>query len=164
SRDRTDGAPSTHATGDWWGGRCGLCEDGARGNGGCGVSDDLRVPAPGVPRPDDWRGDPARGLCEPGAFPVTRAPEAEMYQRRPWTMRQYAGFGTAQATNTRFRALLDAGQTGLSTAFDLPTQMGYDSDHAMASGEVGRVGVAIDTVDDLEILFQGIPLDRVTTS
>ena len=117
-----------------------------------------------MPRPADWGGDPARDLGEPGAFPFTRGPYAEMYTRRPWTMRQYAGFGTASATNLRFRALLDAGQTGLSTAFDLPTQMGYDSDHPMAAGEVGRVGVAIDTVDDLRALFDGIPLDRVSTS
>jgi methylmalonyl-CoA mutase N-terminal domain/subunit len=87
-----------------------------------------------------------------------------MYTGRLWTMRQYAGFGTAEETNQRFRLLLDAGQTGLSTAFDLPTQMGYDSDHEMATGEVGRVGVAIDTVDDLALLFDGIPLDRVSTS
>ena len=87
-----------------------------------------------------------------------------MYTGRLWTMRQYAGFGTADDTNRRFRALLAAGQTGLSTAFDLPTQMGYDSDHPMAAGEVGRVGVAIDTVDDLAALFQGIPLDTVSTS
>jgi methylmalonyl-CoA mutase N-terminal domain/subunit len=87
-----------------------------------------------------------------------------MYTSRLWTMRQYAGFGTAQETNRRFRQLLDAGQMGLSTAFDLPTQMGYDSDHPMAQGEVGRVGVAIDTVDDLEELFREIPLDRVSTS
>ncbi len=117
-----------------------------------------------MPRPADWGGDPARDLGEPGAFPFTRGPYAEMYTRRPWTMRQYAGFGTASATNLRFRALLDAGQTGLSTAFDLPTQMGYDSDHLMAAGEVGRVGVAIDTVDDLRALFDAIPLDRVSTS
>ncbi len=117
-----------------------------------------------MPRPADWGGDPARDLGEPGAFPFTRGPYAEMYTRRPWTMRQYAGFGTASATNLRFRALLDAGQTGLSTAFDLPTQMGYDSDHPMAAGEVGRVGVAIDTVDDLRALFDAIPLDRVSTS
>ncbi|HEX3926487.1 MAG TPA: methylmalonyl-CoA mutase family protein [Gemmatimonadales bacterium] len=125
---------------------------------------DLRVPAPPVSHPADWPGDPARDLGEPGAFPFARGPYGEMYTRRPWTMRQYAGFGTAEATNTRFRALLAAGQTGLSTAFDLPTQMGYDSDHAMAAGEVGRVGVAIDTVEDLKILFREIPLDRVTTS
>jgi methylmalonyl-CoA mutase N-terminal domain/subunit len=87
-----------------------------------------------------------------------------MYQGRLWTMRQYAGFGTAEETNRRFRDLLAAGQTGLSTAFDLPTQMGYDSDHPMAVGEVGRVGVAIDSADDLADLFREIPLDRVTTS
>jgi methylmalonyl-CoA mutase N-terminal domain/subunit len=87
-----------------------------------------------------------------------------MYTERLWTMRQYAGFGTAEETNARFRHLLDAGQSGLSTAFDLPTQMGYDSDHVMAEGEVGRVGVAIDTVEDLHDLFRGIPLDRVSTS
>jgi methylmalonyl-CoA mutase N-terminal domain/subunit len=87
-----------------------------------------------------------------------------MYQSRLWTMRQYAGFGTAEDTNRRFHALLGAGQTGLSTAFDLPTQMGHDSDAPMAEGEVGRVGVAIDTVDDLHDLFRGIPLDQVTTS
>jgi methylmalonyl-CoA mutase N-terminal domain/subunit len=87
-----------------------------------------------------------------------------MYTSRLWTMRQYAGFGTAEETNARFRALLSAGQTGLSAAFDLPTQMGYDSDHPMAEGEVGRVGVAIDTVDDLAALFRDIPLDRVSTS
>jgi methylmalonyl-CoA mutase N-terminal domain/subunit len=87
-----------------------------------------------------------------------------MYTSRPWTMRQYAGFGTAQETNARFRQLLAAGQMGLSTAFDLPTQMGYDSDHPMAQGEVGRVGVAIDTVEDLKALFREIPLDRVSTS
>jgi methylmalonyl-CoA mutase, N-terminal domain len=83
-----------------------------------------------------------------------------MYRGRPWTMRQYAGFGTAQETNERYRYLLDAGQTGLSVAFDLPTQMGYDSDAAMAAGEVGRVGVAIDTLEDMRTLFDGIPLDQ----
>ena len=87
-----------------------------------------------------------------------------MYTERLWTMRQYAGFGTAEETNARFRHLLAAGQSGLSTAFDLPTQMGYDSDHPMAEGEVGRVGVAIDTVEDLHDLFRGIPLDQVSTS
>jgi len=127
-------------------------------------SDDLRVPGPRVAGPADWPPARAEALGEPGAFPFTRGVYAEMYTKRPWTMRQYAGFGTAEATNTRFRQLLGAGQTGLSTAFDLPTQMGYDSDHAMARGEVGRVGVAIDTVDDLAILFREIPLDRVTTS
>jgi methylmalonyl-CoA mutase N-terminal domain/subunit len=101
---------------------------------------------------------------EPGQWPFLRGVQASMYTGRLWTMRQYAGFGTAEETNLRFRTLLEAGQTGLSTAFDLPTQMGYDSDHPMAAGEVGRVGVAIDTVDDLAALFEGIPLDRVSTS
>ena len=110
--------------------------------------------------PADWHGDP--GL--PGVWPYLRGTQPSMYTGRLWTMRQYAGFGTADDTNRRFRALLAAGQTGLSTAFDLPTQMGYDSDHPMAAGEVGRVGVAIDTVDDLAALFQGIPLDTVSTS
>ncbi len=114
--------------------------------------------------PEDWPGDPARDLGRPGEFPFTRGPYPNMYTGRLWTMRQYAGFGTAQETNRRFRQLLAAGQMGLSTAFDLPTQMGYDSDHPMASGEVGRVGVAIDTVEDLKTLFQDIPLDRVSTS
>ena len=114
--------------------------------------------------PDDWPGDPARDLGRPGEFPFTRGVYPSMYAGRLWTMRQYAGFGTAEETNRRFRQLLAAGQVGLSTAFDLPTQMGYDSDHAMAAGEVGRVGVAIDTVDDLADLFRDIPLDRVSTS
>ncbi|MFL5533319.1 MAG: methylmalonyl-CoA mutase [Gemmatimonadales bacterium] len=114
--------------------------------------------------PEDWTGDPVRDLGHPGEFPFTRGPYPSMYTSRLWTMRQYAGFGTAQETNRRFRQLLDAGQMGLSTAFDLPTQMGYDSDHAMAQGEVGRVGVAIDTVEDLAQLFRDIPLDRVSTS
>jgi methylmalonyl-CoA mutase, N-terminal domain len=112
----------------------------------------------------DWPGDPARDLGRPGEFPFTRGVYPNMYTGRLWTMRQYAGFGTAQETNRRFRQLLAAGQMGLSTAFDLPTQMGYDSDHPMSQGEVGRVGVAIDTVDDLAELFRGIPLDRVSTS
>ena len=110
--------------------------------------------------PEDWSGD----LGKPGAWPFTRGIHPSMYQSRLWTMRQYAGFGTAEDTNRRFHALLEAGQTGLSTAFDLPTQMGHDSDAPMAEGEVGRVGVAIDTVDDLHDLFRGIPLDQVTTS
>ncbi len=114
--------------------------------------------------PEDWAGDPVRDLGRPGEFPFTRGVYPEMYAGRLWTMRQYAGFGTARETNQRFRQLLAAGQSGLSTAFDLPTQMGYDSDHAMAHGEVGRVGVAIDTVEDLAELFRDIPLDRVSTS
>ena len=100
----------------------------------------------------------------PGEPPFTRGPYPTMYRGRLWTMRQYAGFGTAEETNDRFRHLLEVGQTGLSVAFDLPTQMGYDSDHPRAEGEVGRAGVAIDSVEDLERLFHGIPLDRVSTS
>jgi methylmalonyl-CoA mutase N-terminal domain/subunit len=99
-----------------------------------------------------------------GAYPFTRGIYADMYQGRVWTMRQYAGFGTAEETNARFRYLLERGQTGVSVAFDLPTQMGYDSDAAMARGEVGRVGVAIDTLDDMRRLFDEIPLDTVSTS
>jgi methylmalonyl-CoA mutase N-terminal domain/subunit len=114
--------------------------------------------------PEDWTGDPAHDLGLPGQFPFTRGVYPDMYTRRLWTMRQYAGFGTAEETNQRFRVLLAAGQMGLSTAFDLPTQMGFDSDHAMAHGEVGRVGVAIDTVEDLADLFREIPLDKVSTS
>jgi methylmalonyl-CoA mutase N-terminal domain/subunit len=114
--------------------------------------------------PGDWAGEPTRDLGQPGQFPFTRGVYRGMYTERLWTMRQYAGFGTAEETNARFRHLLQAGQSGLSTAFDLPTQMGYDSDHPMAEGEVGRVGVAIDTVEDLHDLFREIPLDRVSTS
>jgi methylmalonyl-CoA mutase N-terminal domain/subunit len=108
--------------------------------------------------------DHERQLGEPGSFPFTRGPYPNMYQGRLWTMRQYAGFGTAAATNERFRTLLEAGQTGLSVAFDLPTQMGLDSDDPLALGEVGKVGVAVDTVNDLRRLFEGIPLGEVSTS
>ncbi|MBX6395256.1 MAG: methylmalonyl-CoA mutase family protein [Alicyclobacillaceae bacterium] len=100
----------------------------------------------------------------PGEYPYTRGVQRTMYRGRFWTMRQYAGFGTAEETNRRFRFLLEQGQTGLSTAFDLPTQIGYDSDHPMARGEVGKVGVAISSLADMEQLFEGIPLDKVTTS
>jgi methylmalonyl-CoA mutase N-terminal domain/subunit len=103
-------------------------------------------------------------LGDPGQFPYTRGIREGQYRERTWTMRQYAGFGTASETNARFRYLLDSGQTGLSVAFDLPTQMGLDSDHPLAEGEVGRVGVAIDTLGDMRSLFAGIPLDRVSTS
>jgi len=108
--------------------------------------------------------DPATKLGDPGAYPYTRGVHAEMYRRRLWTMRQYAGFGTAESTNERFKFLLAAGQTGLSCAFDLPTQMGYDSDHPRAEGEVGKVGVAIDSLVDMRLLLAGLPLDTVTTS
>jgi len=114
--------------------------------------------------PGDWGGDYRKDLGAPGVFPFTRGLHPSMYRGRLWTMRQYAGFGTAEETNERFHHLLKEGQTGLSVAFDLPTQMGFDSDHPMAEGEVGRVGVAIDTVDDLERLFHGIPLGEVSTS
>ena len=108
--------------------------------------------------------DPATSLGEPGAAPYTRGVYREMYRTRPWTMRQYSGFGTAAETNQRFHFLLGAGQTGLSCAFDLPTQMGYDSDHPRSEGEVGKVGVAIDSLEDMEILLKGLPLDEVSTS
>ena len=101
---------------------------------------------------------------QPGQFPFTRGIYPDMYRDRLWTMRQYAGFGTAQETNRRYHYLLTQGTTGLSVAFDLPTQMGYDSDHPLAQGEVGRVGVAIDTLDDMRTLFDGIALDQVSTS
>ena len=114
--------------------------------------------------PQDAPGDPARELGFPGEPPFTRGVYPTMYRGQPWTMRQYAGFGSAAQTNARFRYLLERGQTGLSVAFDLPTQMGYDSDHPRAAGEVGRVGVAISTLDDMAELLDGLPLDRVTTS
>ena len=100
----------------------------------------------------------------PGEYPFTRGVQPTMYRGRPWTMRQYAGFGTAEESNRRYRMLLDAGQTGLSVAFDLPTQMGRDSDHARARGEVGRVGVAIDTIEDMATLLEELPLERISTS
>jgi methylmalonyl-CoA mutase N-terminal domain/subunit len=108
--------------------------------------------------------DYARDLGFPGEYPYTRGIRDDMYRGRLWTMRQFAGFGTAADTNRRFKYLLEHGQTGLSTAFDMPTLMGYDSDHEFAQGEVGRCGVAIDSLEDMEILFDGIPLDRVSTS
>jgi methylmalonyl-CoA mutase, N-terminal domain len=114
--------------------------------------------------PADAELDYERDLGYPGRFPFTRGIQPTMYRGRFWTMRQYAGFGTAEETNERFRLLLRAGQTGLSTAFDLPTQMGYDSDHPMAAGEVGRVGVAIDTLEDMRLLLDRIPLDEVSAS
>ncbi len=103
-------------------------------------------------------------IGEPGAFPFTRGIHKDMYRRRPWTMRQYAGFGTPEATNGRFRYLIQNGQTGLNVAFDLPTQVGIDSDDPMALGEVGRVGMAVDTLRDFEIAFDGIDLDKITVS
>jgi methylmalonyl-CoA mutase N-terminal domain/subunit len=108
--------------------------------------------------------DPSRDLGFPGSFPYTRGIQPTMYRGRLWTMRQYAGFGTAAESNARYRYLLAQGVSGLSVAFDLPTQMGYDSDHLLAAGEVGRVGVAIDSIEDMAELFEGTPLDRVSTS
>ncbi len=115
-------------------------------------------------RPADAPLDHTSELNDPGEFPYTRGPYATMYRGKLWTMRQYAGYASPAESNARYRYLLEQGQTGLSVAFDLPTQMGYDSDHAMARGEVGRVGVPIDTIEDMELLFDQIPLDRVSTS
>ncbi|MCG0276053.1 MAG: methylmalonyl-CoA mutase family protein [Thermosediminibacteraceae bacterium] len=108
--------------------------------------------------------DYMKDLGFPGEYPFTRGIQPTMYRGRLWTMRQYAGFGTAEESNKRYKFLLSQGQTGLSVAFDLPTQIGYDSDHPLAQGEVGKVGVAIDSLQDMEILFDGIPLDKVSTS
>ncbi|MEV6576939.1 methylmalonyl-CoA mutase family protein [Streptomyces sp. NPDC051582] len=115
--------------------------------------------------PGDLTGwDPEVKLGEPGAYPYTRGVYPTMYTGKPWTMRQYAGFATAAESNARYRQLIAGGGTGLSVAFDLPTQMGHDSDAPLAHGEVGKVGVAVDSVDDMRVLFDGIPLDRVSTS
>ncbi|MFB7182377.1 methylmalonyl-CoA mutase [Streptomyces sp. NPDC056257] len=123
------------------------------------------LPIEPVYGPGDLTGwDPAAALGEPGEFPYTRGIYPNMYTGRPWTMRQYAGFGTAAESNARYRQLIAGGGTGLSVAFDLPTQMGHDSDAPLAHGEVGKVGVAVDSLDDMRTLFDGIPLDRVSTS
>ncbi len=113
---------------------------------------------------DDIRAGLADRLGEPGAYPFTRGVYPSMYTGRPWTMRQYAGFGTAKESNERYKTLIAGGTGGLSVAFDLPTQMGFDSDEPISSGEVGKVGVAIDSIDDMRILFDGIPLGEVSTS
>src|SRR4051794_14430429 len=114
--------------------------------------------------PDNVELDYGRDLGSPGEFPFTRGVYPSMYRGRLWTMRQFAGFGTAEETNGRFRYLLDHGQTGLSTAFDMPSLMGHDSDHPRSEGEVGREGVAVDTPDDMETLFEGIDMGAVSTS
>jgi methylmalonyl-CoA mutase N-terminal domain/subunit len=114
--------------------------------------------------PDDIDTDYVSDLGFPGQYPFTRGVQPTMYRSRFWTVRQYAGFGTAEETNARYKYLLDQGQTGLSVAFDLPTQIGYDSDNPLASGEVGKVGVAVSSLEDMETLLDGIPLDRVSTS
>ena len=121
-------------------------------------------PVKSVYRAQDVADGLAERLGEPGQFPFTRGVYRTMYTQRPWTMRQYAGYGTATESNARYHQLRRAGQTGLSVAFDLPTQMGYDSDEAIAHGEVGKVGVAIDSIEDMRTLFNGIPLDEVSTS
>src|SRR5580704_6268283 len=122
-------------------------------------------PIEAVYQPKDVQNlDPEADLGEPGAFPFTRGVYPTMYLTRPWTMRQYAGFSTAAESNQRYHQLIEAGTTGLSVAFDLPTQMGYDSDSGPARGEVGKVGVAIDSLEDMRLLFHGIPLDKVSTS
>ncbi len=124
-----------------------------------------KMPLEAVYTADDLNGfEPSRDLGFPGDYPFTRGIQPTMYRGRFWTMRQYAGFGDAEESNQRYRYLLDQGQTGLSIAFDLPTQIGYDSDDPMAAGEVGKVGVAIDSIEDMQTLFNGIPLDKVTTS
>jgi methylmalonyl-CoA mutase, N-terminal domain len=134
-----------------------------------GVREPERSTISGIPyapvyTPDTTPIDYPRDLADPGRFPYTRGIHETMYRGKVWTMRQFAGFGTADDTNRRFRYLLEHGQTGLSTAFDMPTLMGYDSDHVRSLGEVGREGVAVDTLADMEDLFSGIPLDKVTTS
>ena len=108
--------------------------------------------------------DRQRDLGEPGEFPYTRGIHRDMYRGKLWTMRQFSGFATPEETNRRYRYLLDQGQTGLSVAFDLPTLMGYDADHALSEGEVGKCGVSISSLEDMETLFRGIPLAEVTVS
>jgi methylmalonyl-CoA mutase, N-terminal domain len=143
---------------------------------GCGVQASNRTILPmaatddretesGIPvKPVYTAADAPAELEPPGAYPFTRGPYPDMYRGRPWTMRQYAGFASAEESNARYRYLLERGQTGLSIAFDLPTQLGYDSDDARALGEVGRTGVAVDSIADMEILLGGIPLDEASTS
>jgi methylmalonyl-CoA mutase, N-terminal domain len=129
------------------------------------TTEDRRETDSGIEIEPVYTSDDVEGKLEaPGEFPFTRGPYPDMYRGRPWTIRQYAGFASAEETNRRFRYLLERGQTGVSVAFDLPTQLGYDSDDPRAVGEVGRTGVAIDSLADMELLFDGIPLDRVSTS
>jgi len=130
------------------------------------TAEDRRLTDSGIEVKPAYTADdlPAEELGLPGEFPFTRGPYSTMYRGHPWTMRQYAGYGSAEETNARFRFLLERGQTGLSVAFDLPTQLGYDSDDPLAEGEVGRTGVAIDSIADMEALLEGIPLGEVSTS
>ena len=129
-----------------------------------GFQTESGIPVERFYTPADGSVDYAAELGFPSEYPFTRGVQPTMYRGRFWTMRQYAGYGTAEETNARYKYLLDQGQTGLSVAFDLPTQVGYDSDEPLASGEVGKVGVAIASLEDMETLFDGIPLDRVSTS
>ena len=122
------------------------------------------IPLERIYTPDDIDGDALIDVGFPGQYPFTRGVQPTMYRGRLWTMRQYAGYATAVASNARYKYLLDQGQTGLSVAFDLPTQIGYDADNPMAEGEVGKVGVSISSLDDMRVLFDGIPLDKVSTS
>ena len=125
------------------------------------MSEDQVTTESGIPVPPACDGP---GSEQPGVYPFTRGIRPDGYRSRPWTMRQYAGFASAEETNERFQLLLERGQTGLSTAFDLPTQLGLDSDDPRSLGEVGRTGVAIDLIEDMERLFRGIPLADVSTS
>ena len=136
------------------------------------LSSGMEVPRLAMPDSSEGRGDPAPTVDEnylnnigfPGEYPYTRGVQPTMYRSRFWTMRQYAGFSTAEESNKRYRYLLGQGQTGLSVAFDLPTQIGYDADDPIAQGEVGKVGVSISSIKDMEQLFDQIPLDKVSTS
>ena len=128
------------------------------------TADQPRRSESGIPIKPYYDSSDAVERSDPGGFPYTRGVRADGYRSRAWTMRQYAGFSSAEETNTRFRLLLERGQTGLSVAFDLPTQLGLDSDHPQARGEVGRTGVAIDSLDDMRLLLDGIPLGEVSTS
>jgi methylmalonyl-CoA mutase N-terminal domain/subunit len=130
-----------------------------------GVKTDSGIEVDVLYTPEDIEGvGYSRDIGFPGQYPFTRGVQPTMYRERLWTMRQYSGFGTAEETNRRFKYLLEQGQTGLSIAFDLPTQIGYDSDHELARGEVGRVGVAVDTLADMETILEGLPLDQLSTS
>src|SRR5690349_23053668 len=128
------------------------------------VTTDSGIPVKSSYNRRDVSASAARRLGDPGEFPYTRGIYPNMYRDRLWTMRQYTGFGSARETNRRFKYLISHGETGLSTAFDLPTQLGFDSDHPRAEGEVGKVGVAISSIDDMRRLFDGINLGKVSTS
>src|SRR5512147_221403 len=159
--DPARGGPGRHVGGKAQSLRGGRGHRGSRENGSHAMSIE-RKPVYGAQDLAGW--DPAAQLGTPGAYPFTRGIHPTMYRGRLWTMRQFAGFGTAADTNRRYKFLLARGQTGLSVAFDFPTLMGYDSDHPRAEGEVGKCGVAISSLQDMSDLFDGIPLDQVSTS